>query len=257
MLGHDHRPRDFTTIRERTEQHLTRKIHARSATDSLLEFRHAHVSVTVGGSGQDRSETLQLLAPQPHYHQVQREEQYRGSRARVKNKEVAQRGEEHRHGEPKRPERSEARDHDQEDHQRRVVRDQDVERLRVEVLVARLCELRAEEHRQESSDDEEKDDSHQVLNPDHLVVGVDAEVVPPALCPVPFVQVGPSLDQLKAEAARAHEALAAFIKESIVDPNKYVEPGYQPGVMPPNFAQTIPSGKLDALVQYLAGHTNG
>ena len=70
-------------------------------------------------------------------------------------------------------------------------------------------------------------------------------------------KVGPSLDQLKAEAARAHEALAAFIKESIVDPNKYVEPGYQPGVMPPNFAQTIPSGKLDALVQYLAGHTNG
>jgi hypothetical protein len=28
-------------------------------------------------------------------------------------------------------------------------------------------------------------------------------------------------------------------------------------VMPPNFAQTIPSGKLDQLVQYLAEHTNG
>jgi cytochrome c oxidase subunit II len=70
-------------------------------------------------------------------------------------------------------------------------------------------------------------------------------------------KVGPSLDGLKAAAARAHEALAAFIKESIVDPNKYIEPGYQPGVMPPNFAQTIPADKLDALVQYLAEHTGG
>jgi cytochrome c oxidase subunit 2 len=70
-------------------------------------------------------------------------------------------------------------------------------------------------------------------------------------------KVGPSLDTLKAEAARAHEDLAAFIKESIVDPNKYVEHGYQPGVMPPSFAQTIPAGKLDALVQYLAEHTSG
>lgn len=70
-------------------------------------------------------------------------------------------------------------------------------------------------------------------------------------------KVGPPLDQLKAAAARAHEDLAAFIKESIVDPNKYVEPGYQPGVMPPNFAQTIPADKLDQLVQYLAEHANG
>jgi cytochrome c oxidase subunit 2 len=70
-------------------------------------------------------------------------------------------------------------------------------------------------------------------------------------------KVGPSLDSLKAEAARAHQDLAAFIKESIVDPNKYVEHGYQPGVMPPNFAQTIPADKLDALVQYLAEHTSG
>ena len=70
-------------------------------------------------------------------------------------------------------------------------------------------------------------------------------------------KVGPSLDKLKAAAAGAHEDLTAFIKESIVDPNKYVAPGYQPGVMPPNFAQTIPADKLDQLVQYLAEHTNG
>jgi len=69
--------------------------------------------------------------------------------------------------------------------------------------------------------------------------------------------VGPSLDKLKAAAAAAHEDLAAFIKESIVDPNKYIAPGYQPGVMPPNFAQTIPADKLDQLVQYLAENTSG
>jgi cytochrome c oxidase subunit II len=75
--------------------------------------------------------------------------------------------------------------------------------------------------------------------------------------PAAVGKVGPSLDNLKAEAARAHEDLTTFIKESITDPNKYVEPGYQPGVMPPSFAQTIPADKLDALVQYLAEHAGG
>jgi cytochrome c551/c552 len=69
--------------------------------------------------------------------------------------------------------------------------------------------------------------------------------------------VGPSLDKLKAAAATAHEDLTTFIKESIVDPNKYIAPGYQPGVMPPNFGQSIPADKLDQLVQYLAEHTSG
>ena len=69
---------------------------------------------------------------------------------------------------------------DQEDHQRRVVRDQDVERLRVEVLRPRLGQLGAEQHRQEAADDEEEHRRDQVLHPDHLVVGVRAEVVAPA-----------------------------------------------------------------------------
>lgn len=65
-------------------------------------------------------------------------------------------------------------------------------------------------------------------------------------------KVGPPLDNLKAAAEKAGEDLSAYIKESIVDPNKVVAAGYQPGVMTPSFAQTIPPDKLDALVQYLA-----
>jgi cytochrome c oxidase subunit 2 len=68
-------------------------------------------------------------------------------------------------------------------------------------------------------------------------------------------KVGPDLDKLKQEAAAAHQQLDAFIKQSIVDPNAYIAPGYQKGVMPPTFGQTIPAPKLDQLVQYLASNT--
>jgi cytochrome c oxidase subunit 2 len=64
-------------------------------------------------------------------------------------------------------------------------------------------------------------------------------------------KVGPDLDKLKQEAAQAHQPLDAFVKQSIVDPNAYVAPGYQPGVMPQTFKQQIPPAKLDQLVQYL------
>src|SRR4029453_10950205 len=65
-------------------------------------------------------------------------------------------------------------------------------------------------------------------------------------------KVGPDLDDLKAQAERAGVPLEQFIKESISDPNKYVEPSFQPGVMPP-FSQ-IPADELDELVQYLAAN---
>jgi cytochrome c oxidase subunit 2 len=67
-------------------------------------------------------------------------------------------------------------------------------------------------------------------------------------------KVGPDLDKLKQEAAGAHQQLVPFIKQSIVDPNAYIAPGYQKGVMPPTFGQTIPAPKLDQLVQYLASN---
>jgi cytochrome c oxidase subunit 2 len=64
-------------------------------------------------------------------------------------------------------------------------------------------------------------------------------------------KIGPDLDNLKAEAAKAGKPVEAFIKESIEDPNAYIAPGYQKGVMPP-FKGTITGDKLDQLVQYLA-----
>jgi cytochrome c oxidase subunit 2 len=67
-------------------------------------------------------------------------------------------------------------------------------------------------------------------------------------------KVGPDLDKLKQEAATAGQPLDAFIKQSIVDPNAYIAPGYQPGVMPPTFKSSIPPDKLDQLVQYLASN---
>ena len=63
-------------------------------------------------------------------------------------------------------------------------------------------------------------------------------------------QVGPDLDKvLKGKDA-------AFIKESILDPDKVIAPGYQPGVMPPNFGDTLSAEQVDALVKYLSQVTN-
>ena len=74
----------------------------------------------------------------------------------------------------------EGRDDEEEDHQRRVHRDEPVEGLRVDELQPRLGQLRAEEHREQAADREEEEGRDEVLDPDDLVVGVHAEVVPPA-----------------------------------------------------------------------------
>ena len=63
-------------------------------------------------------------------------------------------------------------------------------------------------------------------------------------------KVGPDLDNLPREARKAGKPLEEFVRQSIVDPNAYVEPGYQKGVMPESFAQ-LPKDQLSALVQYL------
>jgi len=64
-------------------------------------------------------------------------------------------------------------------------------------------------------------------------------------------QIGPDLDKLKEEASRAKRPLPAFVRQSIRDPNAYVEPGYTAGVMP-SFAEQIQPDDLDALVKFLA-----
>jgi len=63
--------------------------------------------------------------------------------------------------------------------------------------------------------------------------------------------VGPNLDKLPAEAKRAGQPLESFVRESIVNPNAYVEPGFPKSTMPQNFGQTISKPNLAALVHYL------
>ncbi len=44
-----------------------------------------------------------------------------------------------------------------------------------------------------------------------------------------------------------------YIRRGIVDPNADVPDGYQPGIMPPNYEDTLKPEEVDALVTYLAG----
>ena len=57
-------------------------------------------------------------------------------------------------------------------------------------------------------------------------------------------EIGPALNGLTAAAA---------VRESIVEPNATVVEGYQPGVMPGNYGETLEPAQLDALVAYLTG----
>jgi len=64
--------------------------------------------------------------------------------------------------------------------------------------------------------------------------------------------VGPDLDTLAANAQKAnHGSVAAYTKESIVDPNAYVVPGFPKGVMPPDFGQKLSPAEVDDLVAFL------
>jgi cytochrome c oxidase subunit 2 len=63
-------------------------------------------------------------------------------------------------------------------------------------------------------------------------------------------KVGPDLDDLPAAASKAGKPLEGFVRESIVDPNAYVAPGFSKNVMPATFG-SLPKDQLDALVQYL------
>jgi cytochrome c551/c552 len=63
--------------------------------------------------------------------------------------------------------------------------------------------------------------------------------------------VGPNLDKLVAYAKQANQPLEAFVHESIVNPDAYIQPGYPKGVMPPDFAQKLNPGQLNALVTFL------
>ena len=61
--------------------------------------------------------------------------------------------------------------------------------------------------------------------------------------------VGPDLDKLATYAKTAKKPLAAFVRESIVNPNAYVQPGFPPNVMP-SFS-SLSKSQVDALVSFL------
>jgi len=58
--------------------------------------------------------------------------------------------------------------------------------------------------------------------------------------------VGPDLDDSLAQRDEA------FIEQGIVEPDAEIAEGYTPGLMPPNFGETLQPAELDALVEYLA-----
>ena len=62
--------------------------------------------------------------------------------------------------------------------------------------------------------------------------------------------IGPNLDkELASDPASA-------TRESIVDPNKEIVPGYSANVMPTNFGTAFTKPELDALVKYVYRSTN-
>ena len=63
--------------------------------------------------------------------------------------------------------------------------------------------------------------------------------------------IGPDLDTVLADKDEA------FIKDSITTPDKVIADGYQSGIMPGNFADTLPPAQLAALVKYLSEVTKG
>ena len=58
-------------------------------------------------------------------------------------------------------------------------------------------------------------------------------------------QSGPDLDETLPDKD------AGYIEESIVEPDKQITPGFQKGIMPKNYGDTLSEEELDALVKYL------
>jgi cytochrome c551/c552 len=70
--------------------------------------------------------------------------------------------------------------------------------------------------------------------------------------------IGPDLDKAPAADAKAdgNMALAAFIHESIVAPDKYIAKGYSKGIMPTNFGSSLTSSQLNDLVAFIVSGTS-
>jgi cytochrome c551/c552 len=69
--------------------------------------------------------------------------------------------------------------------------------------------------------------------------------------------IGPDLDSAPAADAKADNnmALAAFVKESIVNPDAYIAKGFSKGLMPTNFKSQLSSTQLNDLVAFILSGT--
>jgi cytochrome c oxidase subunit II len=56
---------------------------------------------------------------------------------------------------------------------------------------------------------------------------------------------GPNLDEVIPDLSDAE------IKESIINPDAKITEGFSPGIMPPNYGETLSDEQIDALVKYL------
>lgn len=65
--------------------------------------------------------------------------------------------------------------------------------------------------------------------------------------------IGPNLDTAPTSDAKADHnmALAAFVKESIVNPDAYIAKGYNKGIMPTTFGNSIKGADLNNLVAFI------
>jgi cytochrome c oxidase subunit 2 len=70
-------------------------------------------------------------------------------------------------------------------------------------------------------------------------------------------QAGPSLGDLAAHAAAAGQPLEEYVRQSIVDPEAYLTPGYTVGgVMPATYGTQLTADQISQLVQYLVENSN-
>ncbi|MGZ6663084.1 MAG: c-type cytochrome, partial [Solirubrobacteraceae bacterium] len=68
--------------------------------------------------------------------------------------------------------------------------------------------------------------------------------------------IGPNLGTAVVPNAKtAGQPLKQFIRESIIDPNKFISPGFQPNVMPQTFGKSLSSTQINDLVDFIAGVT--
>ncbi len=68
--------------------------------------------------------------------------------------------------------------------------------------------------------------------------------------------IGPNLGtKVVPDAKKAGQPLKQFIRESIVDPNKFISPGFPPNVMPQTFSKSLSTTQIDDLVNFIASVT--